>query len=296
MGPAGYEISYGRTDRHVHILTRTIPPENTLYLNEGPRPWGGSAVVVNKVASSFTVSLLLPACRQPRRGRNQLLNDMTSIRGSILKTSSSWSNPLPILGHIKSLKLFPNFHTGKEENTTWILNADNCPFTPQGVEEGAISIGSEILTTGLTGCSSPVEVWALPLRLEWLELLAWSCRAEEGCQDYRDNLLLMLYHFHLSPSLSLSLSLCIKCMYLIHFIMSLSSSDFPESDPLLNRIWLTAWLVRSSPTVDAETREFLRSSRNGRNSSGPWGGGDMTWLLLLLWYKVDSSSVMISQL
>lgn len=99
MGPAGYEISYGRTDRHVHILTHTIPPENTLYLNEGPRPWGGSAVVVNKVASSFTVSLLLPACRQPRRGRNQLLNDITSIRGSILKTLSSWSNPFPIFSH-----------------------------------------------------------------------------------------------------------------------------------------------------------------------------------------------------
>lgn len=39
-------------------------------------------------------------------------------------------------------------------------------------QEGVFSPVSEILTTGLAGCSSPVEVWALPLRLEWLELLA----------------------------------------------------------------------------------------------------------------------------
>lgn len=36
-----------------------------MHLNEGPRPRSGSAVVVDVVASSFTVTLLLPAWRQP---------------------------------------------------------------------------------------------------------------------------------------------------------------------------------------------------------------------------------------
>lgn len=44
-------------------------------------------------------------------------------------------------------------------------------------------LGSEIPTTGLTGCSSPVEVWALPLRLEWLEILAWFCRKRQHSKD-----------------------------------------------------------------------------------------------------------------
>lgn len=43
------------------------------------------------------------------------------------------------------------------------------------MEEGAIAFRSEALTTGLTGCSSLVELWALLLWLEWREFWTKPC-------------------------------------------------------------------------------------------------------------------------
>lgn len=65
------------------------------YLQLGSYPRRGSGVVVDKVASAFVVTLLLPAWWQPSWGRNHLLNGLEKWNTSnthLLMLSFSWWN------------------------------------------------------------------------------------------------------------------------------------------------------------------------------------------------------------
>lgn len=103
---------------------------------------------------------------------------------------------------------------------------------------------SEVLTTGLTGCSSPVEVGALPLRLEWLELVAWCCRTEEEARQRQPRPWICCILFTVLPLslksvwfLSISMWASIPPTFLVSRTVWRTKSDSPCGRRAARQLW-----------------------------------------------------------
>lgn len=141
------------------------------------------------------------------------------------------------------------------------------------MEEDVIAFRSYTLTTGLTGCSSLVELWALLLWLEWREFWTKPCvRGQE-----------------MSETTEIAETFRVDLIF--PFLQILGISLYDNSHVMRSSKWLTVGEACSSPAVAPEIWTSLISSQTEWNSDADDCEG---WLLL--WLNVSSSSVMVSQL